>query len=121
MRKVLTTRQFEILNILWEADRALLVSEIAESHQLHVNTVQAAIKKLIKIGYVEVADIVHSRNVLARTYKPVITKDDYLELISQEMGKPGFSEQSLVALVKKEDNIEVLHEIEQIIREKLQE
>lgn len=120
MKKVLTSRQFEILNILWDAERPLLVSEISELHQLHVNTVQAAIKKLCKIGYVDIAEIVHSRNVLARTYKPVISKEDYLNVISQEMGNSDYSSESLIALVKKEENMEVLQEIEEIIRQKLQ-
>lgn len=120
MKTILTSRQFEILNILWDADHPLLASEIAELHSLHINTVQTVIKKLIKLGYVEIADIVHSMNVLARIYKPVISKEDYLNIISQEIGESHFSEESLIALVKKENNIDVLNEIEQIVQKKLQ-
>ena len=119
MRKqVLTSRQFEILNILWDAGRPLLISEIAERHSININTVQYGIKALIKMGYVEVAEIVHSKNVLARTYQTIITKEEYLLTISKELGNQKDSGIGLIALVKKENNWNILNEIEKVIEEK---
>lgn len=119
MRKqVLTSRQFEILNILWDAGRPLLISEIAQRHSININTVQYGIKSLIKMGYVEVAEIVHSKNVLARTYQAIITKEEYLLTISKELGNQKDSGIGLIALVKKENNWNILNEIEKVIEEK---
>lgn len=119
MRKqVLTSRQFEILNILWDAGRPLLISEIAQRHSININTVQYGIKVLIKMGYVEVAEIVHSKNVLARTYQTIITKEEYLLTISKELGNQKDSGIGLIALVKKENNWNILNEIEKVIEEK---
>lgn len=119
MSNMLSPRQFQVLNILWESDHPLLVSEIVEKSSIHTSTVQLAIKKLIKIKYVEIADVVHSKNVLGRTYKPIITKSEYLATISKEMTQSNVSKMSLVALVKKEDDPTVLAELEEIIRQKL--
>ena len=116
--QVLTSRQFEILNILWDAGRPLLISEIAERHSININTVQYGIKALIKMGYVEVAEIVHSKNVLARTYQTIITKEEYLLTISKELGNQKDSGIGLIALVKKENNWNILNEIEKVIEEK---
>lgn len=121
MSSMLSSRQFQVLNTLWESKQPLLVSEIVERSSIHTSTVQLALKKLVKLGYVSIADIIHSRNVLGRTYRPCITKDEYLEKISQEMHRSDSKKTSLVALVEEETNPEILLELEQIIQKKLNE
>jgi len=119
MRNMLSSRQFEVLTTLWESDHPLLVSEIVERSLIHTSTVQLALKKLIKIKYVAEAEVIHSKKVLARTYKPIITKDEYLKKISIAINQSKSAKSSLVALVKQEVDPDVLMELNEIIQEKL--
>ena len=74
----LTKREMEIMTILWESEEPIVASEIARrGDNLTVNTVQSLLKKLMKLGYIKVADIVYSGTVLSRCYTPVISADDY--------------------------------------------
>ena len=115
--KILPSRQFEIMNALWESKTPLLISELAKICCLSTPTVQYSIKALVKLGYVEVADIVHSNKVLARTYKTLVTKDQYLKTISEQIGASSKSK-SLIALITEETEWEILDEVEHIINEK---
>ena len=44
---------------------------------LTINTVQAVLRNLLKYKYIEVADIVYSGTVLTRSYRPLITEQDF--------------------------------------------
>ena len=75
----LTSREIDILNILWENEKPLIASEIADARSdLTINTVQAVLRKLLKYQLVEVADIVYSGTVLSRSYRPTITSEEFL-------------------------------------------
>lgn len=43
-----------------------------------MNTVQAVLRKLLKNKLVEIAEIVYSGTVLTRSYKPIISQEDFL-------------------------------------------
>lgn len=74
----LTKRELEIMNILWESDAPLIASDITKKgNNLTINTVQALLKKLLKLEYIKVADIVYSGTVLSRSYVPAISSDEY--------------------------------------------
>ena len=84
--KKLSKRQYEIMCIMWNADRPLLASEIVKSRDdLNINTVQSSLKSLVEKEYIEVADITHSRTVLARTYQPLVSKELYLQEMCSEL------------------------------------
>ena len=83
----LTGREMDIMNILWNSQKPLIASEIAEYRSdLTINTVQAVIRKLLKYQLIEVADIVYSGTVLSRSYKPSISSEEYEEM---EKAFPG--------------------------------
>lgn len=70
----LTSREVDIMNILWTSGKPLIASEIADCRpDLTINTVQAVLRKLL----VEVADIVYSGTVLSRSYRPTITSEEF--------------------------------------------
>ena len=74
----LTSREVDIMNILWASEKPLIASEIADSRpDLTVNTVQAVLRKLLKYQLIEVADIVYSGTVLSRSYRPTITSEEF--------------------------------------------
>ena len=71
----LTSRE---IDILWENEKPLIASEIADARSdLTINTVQAVLRKLLKYQLVEVADIVYSGTVLSRFYRPTITSEEF--------------------------------------------
>lgn len=119
MKKKLSTRQFDIMNILWNTNKPLLASEIVNSnHELTINTVQSALKGLTQKNYVKVAGITHSGKVLARLYEPIITKEDYLQDLYQELETSTTSNFVLASLIKQENDIDKLNELENIILER---
>lgn len=74
----LTSREVDIMNILWESPKPLIASEIADAKSdLTINTVQAVLRKLLKYQLIEVADIVYSGTVLSRSYRPTITSEEF--------------------------------------------
>ena len=123
MKKIssrLTNREMDILNILWSAEEPLVASEIAKRDEtLTINTVQATLRKMLKQGLVEVADIVYSGTVLSRSYRPTeISKDFAVQEFSILFRnfKKNITASRLVAnlLEQEEDADAVLNEIAQL-------
>lgn len=74
----LTNRDLDILNILWDTKESMTAQEITNSQEgLTVNTVQAELRKLLKLELIEVADIVYSGTVLCRSYRPAMTAQEF--------------------------------------------
>ena len=62
--KGFTKRQEDVMNILGDAKEPIIASEIVKTGtDLNINTVQAALRSLIKKNYIEVAEIVYSGTV----------------------------------------------------------
>jgi len=75
----LTKRDLDVLNILWESDEPKTAAQIVKAGpELTMNTVQAVLRKLLKNKLVEIAEIVYSGTVLTRSYKPLISQEDFL-------------------------------------------
>jgi predicted transcriptional regulator len=72
-------RELEILNILWNSDKALTSADIVEEgNRLSQSTVQAVLRKLLKDELVLVEGVTHSGNVLSRTYRPAEASRDII-------------------------------------------
>lgn len=122
----LTKRDIEILSILWNSNRSMTASEISEaSPGLSVNTVQAVLRKLLKNKLIEIENIVYSGTVLARSYIPLITAQDYalakLAMDYQKFEKQISKGAVLVTLLDLENdpqkNSEETQELEKILEE----
>ena len=122
----LTKRDIEILSILWNSSRSMTASEISEaSPGLSVNTVQAVLRKLLKNKLIEIENIVYSGTVLARSYIPLITAQDYalakLAMDYQKFEKQISKGAVLVTLLDLENdpqkNSEETQELEKILEE----
>lgn len=75
--KGLTKRQEDVMNILWDAKEPIIASEIVKTGtDLNINTVQAALRSLIKKNYIEVAEIVYSGTVLTRSYRAIVKREE---------------------------------------------
>ena len=120
----ITTREEEILNILWNHGESLLASEIVKlDERLNINIVQATTKTLLKKKLIKISDIVYSGTVLSRRYEPTISKVDFLkeDMINYfQKIKNNISSFTIVStlLDTKETDLEMLDKLQQLIKEK---
>lgn len=97
MNKYLNAREHQILCIILNSGAPLTVAEIISAHpELTANIIQPAIRKLLRLKLIEVADIVMNRNIFSRSFQAapgateIIQKmfmDEYLQfkkMISSE-------------------------------------
>lgn len=84
----LTKKECEIMKILWDSDRPLLISEImAKADKIATNSLHPMIKQLIKSGYIRVAGYVRVSKTRSRLYAPAINIDEYAAMQMKEIGK----------------------------------
>lgn len=116
MSIILRNKELDVMQILWSSDTDLSVTDFTERNKsLVTSTVQAALRSLLKKSYIEVADIVQHNKVFARTYRPVLTENEYMmdKFKASSIDKSMF----VAALVQQEKNFEVLEELEALISE----
>jgi len=66
----LYAREIQILNTLFSSDHPMTAQDIVrENPGLSQSTVQAIVRKLCNSGLIEVVEMVHSGNVLARAFR----------------------------------------------------
>ncbi len=125
MKKHLSSREFDIMCILWNSDKPLTATGILEQDSsFKTVTVQTCLKKLLENDYVKVAEIIQVGKSFARTYLPVVTAEEYLSsrFASQVSGaerKIAFSKGMIAALLNDEEtDEEVIDELEAFIKER---
>ncbi len=117
----ITKREKDIMQVLWYSNESLTASSIAEKgNGLSINTVQAALRSLIKKKYIEIDNIVYSGTVLTRNYKPIISAERYAANQLQEIraNTLNFSTLNFINHLLKKDNLNILDELEDIIKSK---
>lgn len=126
MSRYLNKKEHEILNTIMHAEGPVNVTEIIKARPaLTTNIVQPTIRKLLKLGLIEVADIVIERNILSRRFQPsadaptIIQKmfvDEYLQFSSLVSKSSLFS-----ALEEADKNPDAaqkeIAELEQLLKE----
>ena len=61
LKKQLSKRELDVMNVLWNSPKPLMASEIAQLNSaLSINTVHTVLKSLLKNNFVEISDIVYS-------------------------------------------------------------
>lgn len=114
-------REEDIMSVLWRTGEALTASGIAEKGGgLSINTVQSVVRSLMKKEYIDVADIVYSGTVLTRSYKPIISAEQYAaeQLNTMRTNTFNFSTLNFVDHLLKGDELDILNELENIIKRK---
>lgn len=82
----LTNKEYEIMKILWDSDRPMLISDIiAKADKIAVNSLHPMIKKLIKNGFISVEGNVRVSKTKSRLYAPAITIDEYAAMQMDEI------------------------------------
>ena len=127
-----TRREQDVLEVLWTGEKPMTASEIVNANpELTMNTVQAVLRKLLGQKIIEVADIVYSGTVLSRSYRPLISHDEFissqfyqdLERLNKTISKPSLLK-TLFDAEKDRDRVKAeIEELEQMLdeyRKKLQ-
>lgn len=117
--KALPERQLQIMQVLWGSSKAMTAAEIVAATGLNINTVQASLRSLTQKEYIKQSDIVYSGTVLARTYLPVVSMEEYIKMACE--GLRNMDPRILLATVMQTASIEVLDELEQMILKRKKE
>lgn len=119
--KALPERQLEVMQALWNSDKAMTAKVIEEETDLDINTVQASLRSLTSKKYIEVSDIVYSGTVLARSYSPIISKEEYLQIACEGLLAADTSKLVMGVFVSEIASTEVLDELERMILQRRKE
>ncbi len=120
--KGLTKRQEDVMNILWDAKEPIIASEIVKTGtDLNINTVQAALRSLIKKNYIEVAEIVYSGTVLTRSYRAIVKREEVPNETANEIRKALREEEVFARYIDEFDDSVLLAKLETIIEAKRKE
>lgn len=126
MTKYLNSKEYNILDTILHAKEPLSVTQILKVHpDLTSNIVQPAIRKLLKLKLIEVAEIAVDGNIFSRRFKlsPTASEaiqkmfvDDYLQF-----SKLVSSQSLLSAMMQADDNpekaIQEIAEMEKLLQE----
>ena len=120
--KGLTKRQEDVMIILWDAKEPIIASEIVKTGtDLNINTVQAALRSLIKKNYIEVAEIVYSGTVLTRSYRAIVKREEVPNETANEIRKALREEDVFARYIDEFDDSVLLAKLETIIEAKRKE
>lgn len=119
-RMKLTGRELEIMNLLWESDVPLTAKGIINiKPSLPMNTVQWALKNLLKKKYIKVSGVEYSNTVLTRNYVPAISTEEYMvnQLTKSELSKKFSVEGVMAALLKDKSDEETIEKLEELLQQ----
>ena len=120
----ISAREKDVMSVLWHTGEALTASAIAvKGGGLSINTIQAVMRSLLKKNYIEVSDIVYSGTVLTRSYIPIISAEQYAadQLQAIRINTLNFSTMNFINHLTKNDETDILSELEDTIRHKKEE
>ena len=117
--KKLTPSQLNIMKTLWDKKEPMIASDFVQlDPSLNLNSVQSALRSLLKKNYIEVSDIVYSGKVLTRSYIPVVSSEDYASENINGVVKDLLSSNILFQYVESENDIEVIERLQKKLEER---
>lgn len=115
--KHLTVRENEIMDIFWHSEKALSANDVyLLQPELSKNTIQAVLRKLLKMNYLEVAGIGYNKNSLTREFKAAVTQAEYVSSFLVE----AESFQLACSFVKGTKDTEKLEELQSLIQKRIE-
>ena len=116
--KKLTPSQLNIMKTLWDKKEPMIASDFVQLDPLlNLNSVQSALRSLLKKNYIEVSDIVYSGKVLTRRYIPVVPSEDYASENINGVLKDLLSSNILLQYVESENDIKVIERLQEKLEE----
>lgn len=123
---MLTKSELEIMELMWKEDKPLTSSQIIDlsvDRSWKKSYVHLLINSLLEKEMIEVAGFVKTTKNYARTFKVKVTKEQYS--ISQFTSMQSFDQNDIPkivsALITHTDDIELIGELENIVKERLAE
>lgn len=131
----LTDLEVHVMKVLWDSERSMTNSEIAEELKeetnLSVASVAQLVKRLLQKDVLEVGEHVPVANVYARTFKPKLTREEFIagELLHIQKATSSDKNKGLkgifaaLFMVEKENGVnrQELEAIEHFIQKKKEE
>ncbi|MDK2808581.1 MAG: hypothetical protein PWP24_1317 [Clostridiales bacterium] len=120
----ITNREKDVLEVLWNSDSPLLASDIPKINaSLNISSVQLALRNLLSKNIIEVADIVYSGTVLSRSYRTLISREDFFsnEVINsfKKLDRTITTKNIVATLLKHEKNeANTIKELEKLLEER---
>lgn len=119
----ITSKEAEIMKVLWNSERPLLISDIsALTQNIAENSLQPMVGSLIKKGYIKVVGNMKVAKTYSRLYAPALTVDEYaaqqLSSIFKDTGKSMNISNVLTYLLKynkKKENKNFINELKEFI------
>ena len=117
---MLTKSEEQIVELLWNCDEPLTSSEIIRNSVDKTwkdSYVHLLINSLIDKGIIEVAGFKKATKNYARTFKPTMSREEYLVLsLTKSKNYPGAElPQIIKAFIVHTTDVELLNELEQVI------
>lgn len=112
--KILTAKENQIMNVLWNHDKPLSAQDIrVHCPDLSIYSVQQVLQRLLKLNYIRVAEIGHSKNVIVRLYIAELTQPEYISFL---MGDDSTKILNLTSyLIDKHHSPELIKNMEKMI------
>ncbi len=113
----LTKRENEIMEIFWQSNKPLSSNDIClEAPHISKNTVQAVIRKLLSMKFIEIAGLGYNKNALTREFSPCISQAEYFDNFLVR----DTSYELAANFIRHAKDIEILEKIEALIQERKQ-
>lgn len=117
--KKLTPSQLNIMKTLWDKKEPMIASDFVQlDPSLNLNSVQSALRSLLKKNYIEVSDIVYSGKVLTRRYITVVSSEDYASENINGVLEDLLSSNILLQYVESENDIKVIERLQEKLEER---
>lgn len=119
----LTDREYKVMEVLWNHDRALTVNEISDlsvDPELTVACIAQVVPRLLKKELIHVEQFIPVNTRYARTFRPDLTREEYTEGELRRLFRKSGVKTMLSALVQindPEENDALLKELEEFTRE----
>lgn len=122
----LTKREIDVMRILWEAEEALMVSEVVNREGGTVYSVQRVMQSLLKKGMVAVDGHAYNNKTLGRKFKPLVSSESIESEAMQELTGSLVNRSiaashllaSLLPTENSKDTLDELDRLEEMIRER---
>lgn len=120
---VLTDREYEVMDVLWNTEREMTINEISESSdnpKLTIPCIAQVVPRLLKKELIHVERFIPVNTKYARTFLPDITRQDYMEgelhRLFQKTGVKAVLS-TLVHINNQEENDVLLNDLETFVQE----
>ena len=114
MKKNLTDKEFEIMEVLWKSDRPLHAGELLKgTSTISANSIHRIISHLLEKKYIKVAGSVLISKSMSRLYSPLVSAEEYTlwqmnKIFRKDTGKSPISSLIMYFAKKNKNNTDEL-------------